>query len=89
MARTPKDIEPRTYNLRDAQGYLVFATDDLDEIVAEAERRLKAKKKADRAFGIDDFDLADLKARQGEERAAREKAQEAAEQSGSERESGS
>lgn len=78
------DLEPRTYNLRDGQGYLAFTTDDLAEFVAECDRRLKARRKADRTFYIDDHDLAALKARLGEREAEARRRAEAAGESGSE-----
>lgn len=41
-------MDARTYNIRDTAGYLVFATDDQDEFLQEADRR--AAENADSLF---------------------------------------
>lgn len=54
---------PATYNLRDDAGYLVFATDDLEEAVSEYDERRQHG-----TFHFDDFGITELRNRLTEHR---------------------
>lgn len=51
--------DPATFNLRDSEGYLIFATHDLEEAVTEYDRR----KDAGERTHFDDFGITELRDR--------------------------
>lgn len=52
------DPTPATYNLRDDAGYLVYATDDLEQAVGEYDERRQTG-----SFHFDDFGITELRER--------------------------